>query len=300
MKTSLTAKGVTWTNIEEPSNDELAAIVREVGLSPVDAEFIVRGDLRPEITVRENYILILMYVPVFHKKLRVTSGTALHFLVTSAQLHTLQYEPIVSLQKIIKDFSENPEKQEEYFNDDALSLALYILSQIHNSSFRKIGRLAKHIEIVEDAVFQGNERKMVEEVAILSRDVLDFQKIIRPQVPLFAAMPDQPFDEHIKTQWKRISGQISQMWELLQSLHDSSKELRSTNDSLLQHKENELLRMLSLYSIITIPIWIFVSPYIPRGADTGVGDVIIFWGVLLFLILFLLAIFVRAKRRKVI
>lgn len=296
MKTSLTAKDVTWTNVEEPTNDELAAMVREVDLSPVDAEFIVRGNLRPEITVQENYILILIYVPVFHKKLRVTSGTALYFLVTPNQLYTLQYEPIVPLQKIIKDFTEHPEKQEEYFNDDALSLTLHIISQLNNSSFRKISRLAKHIEIAEDAVFQGNERKMVEEVAILSRDVLDFRKIIRPEVSLFATMPDQPFDEHIKIQWKRISGQVNQMWELLQSLHDSAKELRTTNDSLLQHKENELLRLLSLYSILVIPALLLGGSF----NSTNSPYEIMFWIVFVTLVLCLGIVFLRAKRRKVI
>lgn len=300
MEETLTANGITWKNVESPSNEELAAFVREVALEPVDAEFVVRDQQRPEIAIRENYILMLVHVPVFDKKIRVTSGVAVYFLITEKSLYTIQYEPVISLQKIIKDFSEHPEKQEEYIRENGLYVALHVISELNISSFRKIRRLAKHIEIAEDAVFHGNERKMVEEVALLTRDVLDFRKILRPQVTLFASMPDKPFTTEIKAQWLRISGQINQLWEVLQSLYESTKELRDTNDSLLQYKENELLRVLTFYSIIAIPMWIFVSPFNPRSDVAAPVDHIVFWSVLGLLLLFLVFMFTRFKRRRVL
>jgi len=300
MRESISARDIVWNNIESPSNEELAEFVREAHLSPLDAEFIVRDHQRSEIAVRQDYILILLHVPVFDKQLRVTSGVPLYFLITTSAVYTLQYEPLIALKKIYAEFADNKDQQDEYFGDSSLNLALHIIGQLNASSFRKIGRLAKHLEIAEDAVFQGNERKMVEEVAILSRDVLDFRKIIRPQLNLFSAMPDQPFSDDVKSQWRRLAGQISQMWEVLESLHESSKELRSTNDSLLQHKENELLRMLTIYSIIAIPVWIFVSAFDPRSSEANLYDHLVFWGVLIVLSFLLVYIFIRGKRRRVV
>jgi magnesium transporter len=301
MRSEQSSKDISWVDLQEPSNEELAAFVREVDLSPTDAEFIVRDHQRPEITVRPHYILLLVHVPVYDKKIRVTSGAALYCLITAQKIYSLHYQPVVALQKIIKDFSDHPAKQEEYFGDSALSLALYIVSMLNEASFRKIGRLTKHIQIAEDAIFHGNERKMVEEIAVLTRDVLDFRTIIRPQVTLFQSAPSGlPTDDDIPTQWQRVASQYTQLWEILGSLLESTKELRDTNDSLLQYKENELLRMLTIYSIIAIPVWIFVSPYNPRGAQATAIDIIVFWGVLGLLIVFLLFIFLRSKRKRVL
>jgi Mg2+ and Co2+ transporter CorA len=103
--------------------------------------------------------------------------------------------------------------------------------------------------------------------------------------------------ENTITLWRRVGSQMRQMWELLDSLHDSAKELRNTNDSLLQHKENELLRLLSLYSIIAIPIWAFIGPFSPLGSELSAT---VYWIGLGLLAAFLLIVFARARRRKVL
>ena len=241
-----------------------------------------------------------MNVPVFDKKTRVTSSASLVFIVLAEKLYTLHHESIVTLEKLRSEIEDNPGKHEPHVGNSPLSLALYLITQLNSSNFRKLNRLAKHVDIAEDAVFFGNERKMVEEIAILGRDVLDFRRIVRPHRDLFAELPDGSLDADIRSRWQRVHGQMRQMWEYLEGLHDSAKELRDTNDSLLQHKENELLRLLSLYSIITIPVWIFVSPYNPRGSDAQLADIVVFWVVLTGLILLLLWIFVESKRKKVL
>lgn len=288
--------GVTWHNLERPDNNELAAFIRDTNLSTLDAEFIMHDHQRPEVTVRADYILMLIHVPVFDKKLRVTSAAPLYFVVKENKIFTLQYDHIVTIQKILQEFESNSDKHMELFGDNALSLTLYIISLLNNSSFRKIARLIKHIEIAEDAVFHGNERKMVEEIAVLARDVLDFRRIIRPQITIFSNLSSNDFPEDIQAQWQRLSGQLEQMWDALEALHDSTKELRDTNDSLLQYKENALLRLLSVYSIIAIPVLVLTNPYSSSNFFTR-G---LFWGGLVLLIMLLALIFLRAKRRRVL
>lgn len=300
MRETIVTKGITWELLTEPNNSELVAFVRNSQILPADAEFIASEQGRSEITIREDYILVLIHIPVFDKKLRVTSGVPVYFIAMPHKLYCICYRPVVALQKITKAFEEAPERQAVLFGDDAVSLMLHVIGQLNDSSFRKLHRLMKHITIAEDAVFQGNERKMVEEIAILARDVLDFRSVIRPHIKLFDRSPEKLFSTDTRVQWRRVAGQYTQLWEILESLHDNSKELRETNDSLLQHKENELLRMLSYYSIIAIPVWIFVTPYDPREADATLLDAMIFYGVLGLLCLLLGLIVLRGRRRRVL
>lgn len=304
METTLSSKDITWVNLVEPTTEELAALVRELNLERVDAEFIVQDHHYPEIAVRGSYILLLMQIPVFDKKARVTSGVPLYFFISQNRLWTLHYENLPTLQTIIEDFQEKPAKQEEYFSDTSLSLALTIVSQLTLASFHKLEKLHKYIEIVADAVFHGNERKMVEEIAILNRDVMDFRSIIRPQAPLFSELPNHPlFDEETRQQWWRLNRQMKKMWEFLQSITDNMQELAKTNTSLLQHKENELLRLLTWYSIITIPIVTFLAPFAPsftNGSHPSLVDQLIYWGALVVLSIILLVIFLRFRKKSVL
>lgn len=298
MKSILSGNCGQWHNLDAPTNEELAGAIRETRLSPADAEFITQDRRRPEITITDEYILVLMQLPVFDKVLRVTSSTALYFIITEKGLTTIHYQPIVVLKKIIKEWKENTTRRDEYMSESPLVLALHLVSLLNASSFSKIDRLMKHIEIAEDAVFHGNERKMVEEIAILTRDVLDFRKITNPQVTLFDTTPREITNRTAQTLWKRAAHQTRQLSEILASLYESMKDLRETNNSLLQHKENELLRLLSYYSIIAIPVWIFISAFNPRSG--ALFEMMVFWSVLGFLALWLLFIFIHFKRKRIL
>ncbi len=301
MQQSLSLQNVTWNAVSEPSGDELAQIIRENNLLPIDASFVGNDEQRPEVVVRNNYILLLFSVPVFDKQLRVTSGVPLYMIITPTSVTTLAFQPVVSLEKVFQEYTEIAHSVDLPSEDSAVHLGLSIISELNHSSFRKIKRLSKHIEIAEDAVFHGNERKMVEEIAVLMRDVLDFRKIIHPLLSLFASVPDHAeFSLEAHTEWRRVGNQLRQLSEVLDSLYESSKELRETNDSLLQYKENALLRLLTYYSIIAIPLWILVSPFNPRSAEATSTDIVVFWTVVGFLTVLLPIILWSARRRRIL
>lgn len=301
MLTELAAKeGVLWTNVAEPEPEELAEFVRLSGLVPDDAEFVVQDHHRPDIITRPQYVLILIHVPTFDRQTRVTSGVPLYFVITATHLWTLHHGPLVVLEKLLRDYDDVPEKRAEYFREGSLLLALHVISVMYASAARKLERLKKHVDIAEDAVFLGNERKMVEEVFLLVRDVLDFRQIMLPQTTLFAEVPSHSLIRlEDAPQWHRLHTQVQKVWEMLQGLFESTKQLASTNSSLLQHKENELLRFLTYYSIISIPIILILEPFINDGLDTDF-ERSLYWGGLGALALTLLFIIARFRGKRVL
>lgn len=300
MTSQLTAKGgVVWIPAERPEPEELAQIVREAELKTMDAEFVAQDRQRPAVITREGYTLILITVPVFDQGARVTSGAALYLIARGERLTTVQYEPIAALAKLKAALEESPEKRDEYFGSNALELALFLIGEMYESAGRKLKRLAKQIDIAEDAIFHGNERKMVEEVAVLTRDVMDFRKIIRSQRQLFT-LPPAHFEATAQEQWRRLGVQVLKLWEMLESLYESTGELSNTNFRLLQHKENELLRLLTYYSIAAIPVYIIISPITQRMSDPSPWYKAAFFGIVTVLIATLLLIFWRFRRKKVL
>ena len=276
--------------------------MREIKMMPLDAEFVVQEQQRPEVAARQHYILLLVHVPYFDREERVTSGVPLYVVITENDVWTLHYEPLDVLDDLREEFEAEPEKLEEYFDDSPMSLALFIIRRMYNTAFKKLERLGKHIDIAEDAVFHGNERKMVEEVALLARDVMDFRKIIRPQRHLFAHQLDHKFfDTSVKHLWNRMLGQVERLWDTLGSLHESVRELSETNDSLLQHKENELLRFLTMYSILAIPVLVLVDPFfVPSAASATRIDSVVFWVVFSILVVSLIFVLLRFKGKRIL
>lgn len=302
MKHQLTVNELEWVNVQSPESDELAEFIRNCDLKREDAEYIAQRYHRPGITVRADYLLMMIEVPVFDRKLRLTQGASLYLVIRENHLFTLHYESIITIDKIIRDLSASPDWQEEMFDDGAMSLALSLVALLYESSFRKLGRLSKHVDIAEDAVFQGNERKMVEEVSLLTRDVMDFRKVIRVQTSLFRKLPDSPLVTlEAALRWERVNGQLLKMWDVLESMFESVKELGNTNFTLLQHKENELLRLLTIYSIVVIPMLVLTDPFFdPAEENANFADFVAFWMILGVLVITLVVILIRVKRKRLL
>lgn len=300
MKQSLSSNTVTWHILGDPETDELAEFVRDANVLPLDAEFLVQDRRRPEIAIRDSYILILMNVPVFDKQARVTSAAPLYLLITEGTLWTLTYEPVPVLEKLIQEYVDSVDKREEYFGERAIDLAIHLIDRMYASAFRKLERLGKHISIAEDAVFHGNERKMVEEVALLSRDVMDFRKAIRPQRFLFDHPPQHALiDLEVRSLWQRLNNTVERLWDMLDGLSEGVKQLTETNNALLQHKENQLLRTLTFYSILAIPALVLVDPFfVSTSPEAGLLEDIVFWVVFGGLVIGMLLMFLRLKRRR--
>ena len=293
--------GTSWQDVGQPSTEDLAQLVRDTQLVITDAEFVVQKHQRPEVWTRPGYTLILMQVPVFDRQIRLTRGAPLYFIITATQLWTTHFEQIPVLEKIIDEFEQTSDKREEYFSDGALGLALYIISQMHAASFRKLERLAKHIDIAEDAVFHGNERKMVEESAILKRDVLDFRKIVRPQTHLFAGIPESlTLSPTNQVQWQRLHGQTQKLWEMLEGLYESADELSESNTGLLQHKENELLRLLTYYSTVGLPFYVLMQMFNPFRSDATTFDRTMFWSIFGIFVVILGFILNRFRGKRIL
>lgn len=301
MVTSIAAKnGLTWTHLSEPSTTELAAFVRETKLTPSDAEFIAQNHHRPEITLQPNYLIILIHVPVFDKQTRTTSSASLYLLITSQRLWTISHHPLPPLSKLVERYIASPDVWEEYAADSPTAVAVHLIKLMYDSAFRKVERLTKYIDIAEDAVFQGHERKMVEEISVLMRDVMDFRKVIRPQRTLFLTIPTHPLiPGPLHAQWWRLNNHIRKLWELSTGLFESVKELRDTNDSLIQHKENELLRLLTYFSIVSIPVLIILSPIDPF-APSSLTKALLYWGLLGLLLALLVVIYLHFRGKRVL
>jgi Mg2+ and Co2+ transporter CorA len=214
---------------------------------------------------------------------------------------TLHYQPIVSMKRLWQEYEESEAKRDEYFGSDSLGLALHVVNTVVAGAFRKLERLAKHIDIAEDAIFHGHERQMVEEVSLLMRDVMDFRKITRSQIDLFKSPADHAlFTPETNAQWRRLNGQMQKTWDILEGLLESTKELEKTNSRLLQHKENELLRMLTYYSIFSIPALYIFQAVNPFSGNQPKAIMALYWGLLGVLVIVLAIIFTRFKRKRVL
>lgn len=301
MRISSSPKGITWIDLNEPTPAELATIIRDVKLSEPDARLCVEKNTRPGWFMNNHYVLFSLSVPIFFKKNRVTASASILFIITEEYLITIHHQPIPLLKRLAEEVPKNPDKFLPGQHNHPVDLFLKLISLLNDGTYQKIERLSKYITIVEAAVFQGNERKMVEEISFLTRDVMDLRKIFRPHRHLFNTLPSHAFFRaDVYDAWLNIKHTMTDLTDALDVLYENIQQLSHTNATMLQHKENELLRIMAFYSSLAIPAWMLITAYNPSNDPNGVVTHIIYWTVLGALIAVLLFIFFRFRGKRVL
>ena len=69
MKT-ITENNLTWTDIEKPAQKDLDWLKNNFNIHPITLGELIPSSRREKVEHFDNYLFLVMYVPVFHQKKR--------------------------------------------------------------------------------------------------------------------------------------------------------------------------------------------------------------------------------------
>jgi len=107
---------------------------------------------------------------------------------------------------------------------------------------------------MEEHVFTGREKEILEDIAILRRNVLDFRRTIKPQQHTLESLVAQGphlYGEKVKPFLTDLVGEYLKVWSLLENHKETLDALYETNDSLLAAKINETMRVFTILAFIS-------------------------------------------------
>ncbi|TSC97643.1 MAG: magnesium transporter [Parcubacteria group bacterium Greene1014_47] len=136
-------------------------------------------------------------------------------------------------------------------------LMYFLLHELWEDCGVKIQRIGKKLETIEESIFQGREKEMLREISFVKADVINFWKIARPQKGVVTSLRDTasesfgkeiaPYFSHLRNHWARATSNLIAYKETVEALED-------TNNSLLSYKTNEIVRILTVFSVILLPL----------------------------------------------
>jgi len=155
----------------------------------------------------------------------------------------------------------------------------------------------------EENIFAGNENRMVQALSNLSRELIDFRESVRIHMEVWNEMMiytgNNLFGENFKPYIKDIHDEFNRIHELIQNSKELVGDLKSTNDSLLNTKQNNIIRTLTLINFIFIPATFIAALFTIPAVNVPLIDKAFGWHSLFALMLAItLTIWIIFKTRK--
>ncbi len=287
--------------MESPTNEEVRQIMEEFDIHPIVADELLGPSLRPKIDQYENFIYLILHFPAIRHS-HQSKSQEVDFIIGKEFLITVRYELLDPLHKFSKVFEVNSILDKSEIGEHAGFLFFYMIRKIYNSLGHELLIIGDTLKSIEERIFAGEERKMVKELSIIHRDLLEFHRALRMHrgvLHSFADVSGDFFGKPFAHYTENIIGEYLKVEEMLQDQKEVLGDLHSTNNSLLTTKTNEIMKLLTATTFIMLPATFIGQLFGMRTENTPlIGHPHDFYIVLSIMVLVALTTFIVFKIKK--
>lgn len=251
-------KGLTWLDLECPTTEEVRQVMNEWNLHPLVAEELSSPTLRPKVEIHPNFIYLILHFPVIRREHgeRIIREQEIDFVIGKDFIITARYDAIDPLHQFSKLFEVNSILDKSEMGGHAGFVFFYMLRNLYDALMHELESINDVVHAIEEKIFKGRERAMVARISEVSRELLDVRRATRLHKEIlesFDAASRRFFGEEWSYYSRAIIGEYYRVHASLESAHEAIAELRETNNSLLNARETEVVKTITLIAFLTLP-----------------------------------------------
>jgi magnesium transporter len=259
-------EGLRWIDVEHPSKADLERIHREFPqFHQLALEDTLSPIQRPKIDEFDDHLFIVLHFPVFEKRTHKITSSEIDMFVGKDYVVTLHDGRLKPLTELVDEALDDTKMRKEIFGKEASFLVYNILNPLLDYCFPILYKNDVNLDILEDKIFEGGEfSKLVEEISIERRNVLNYRRIISPQraavVGLEGAMRKLGFTM-ADVYFDDLVDHIEKIWGSLEEQKEVVEGLNEANLALVNTITNDVVRFLTGIAVIFLPLTLIASLY---------------------------------------
>jgi magnesium transporter len=254
--------GLRWLNIERPRPIDRSWLEEHFDFHPLDYEDVLSRNQRPKIDEYEDYLFIVLYFPVFDKTVGRLNAAELDIFIGPDYLITLPNTPVPPVEYLFERCRSNEEVREALFSKGSGYLLYKIVDDSFDYCFPMLRKIGNKLERLEEDIFEGRSEEVVRDISNAKQEIINFRKIIRPQRAVLRDLErtkQRYLAEDLELYFDDIVDASERIWDMLENYKEVVEALEVTNESVLSHRVNEVLRVLTAFSVVVLPLTLFAS-----------------------------------------
>src|SRR4051812_20541286 len=293
------AEGLRWINIERPRQIDRAWLEEHFDFHPLDYEDVFSRNQRPKVDEYEDYLFVVLHFPKFDKQVGRLNAAELDVFVGPDYVITLPNEQLDPLEYVFERARASDEVREALFAKGAGYLLYRIVDSCVDASFPMLRKIGNKLEDLEEDIFEGRSQEIVRDLSNAKQEVINFRKIVRPQR---AALRDldrtrRYVPEDLEIYFDDIVDASERIWDMLENYKEVVEGLEATNESVLSHRLNDVLRVLTSFSVLFLPLTLIASIWGMNVRVPGEQQIGGFWAIIGVMVVVLVGLLGLFRRR---
>jgi len=297
----LSAHGLTWVHLDSLDPDAVGGLAERFAWHELDLEDVLSKRQRPKIDDYPEYLFIVLHFPAYDKAIQRLNAAELDVFLGPDFLVTLPNVELLPVARLFGRCTEDERLRDDLFGKGSAYLLYHVLDDLFDYCFPILDKIGHKLDRIEDQMFEGRSEEVVRDLSNVKQEIISYRKIIKPErstLRLLDRHTVRYLPEALEEYFDDIVDAAERIWDLLDNYKEVVEALEDTNESVISHKQNDVLRLLTVISTIALPLTVIASIFGMNVLFPGEGSTGAFWVIIAAMAVTLLSMvsFFRFKR----
>ena len=251
-----------WVHLQgTPTPEQLRQLGERFDLHPLALEDVANTGQRPKTEFFDGYCALILNAPVrseeFLQSQQLNLFIGPRWVVSIHEGPTDPFGPI-------RQRLHNPGKTRHFSRHGAAYLGYALMDLVVDQAFPILEELGGHIETLEEAVLEGPDRATQTRIHQLRREMLLLRRQLWPTREALARLlreGDGLFDGDVRPYFRDVHDHVIHIMDLLESYREMTASLVDAYLTGVNHRLNEVMKVLTVIATIFIPLTFLVGVY---------------------------------------
>jgi magnesium transporter len=299
--TELAAEGLTWVHADRPGEPEVAYLAERFGFHELDIEDVLSKRQRPKIDEYPDYLFLVLHFPFYDKSVQRLNAAELDVFIGQDFLITLPNVELLPVTYLLRRCQDDEERRAELFSKGSGYLLYHILDDLFDYCFPILDKIGTKLDAIEGAIFEERSEEVVRDISNAKQEIIAYRKIIKPEratLRLLERSTLRFLPENLELYFDDIVDASERIWDLLDNYKEVIEGLESTNEAFISHKQQYRLQLLTVVSVILLPLTLLASVFGMNVGVPGEGSTGPFWLLVGFMVALGLGLLVLFRWRR--
>jgi magnesium transporter len=286
----LSAEGLTWIHLDPPIDPETVNELRaRFGWHPLDIEDVLSKRQRPKIDDYgdEGYLFGVLHFPAYDKDVQRLNAGELDFFLGPDYLVTIANVELLPVTRLFNRCQEDEPLREQLFSKGSGRLLYEVLDDLFDYCFPILDKIAFKLDSIEDDIEARRSEEIVSDISKAKQEIISYRKIVKPQRPALRLLErhiERFLPENLELYFDDLVDASERIWDLLDNYKEVVEALEDTNESLISHRQNDVLRILTVFGAIFLPLTFITGVFGMNVLYPGESTHAAFWVIVGFMI----------------
>lgn len=262
---SISLGKLTWIDVENPTAEVLTKVKEKYGFHELDIEDCLSENQRSKIDEYRDYLFIILHIAYYEKRNQRIVGEEVDIFIKNDLVVTVHWGSLKTLTEMFQLCQSSMKHRRQRMEEGSGFLLYEIIDELYSDAFPMLDKIEKAVTNLEKDVFElSQQHDMLKDILFLKKNIITFRRIIAPQRTVIAQIEHKNkkfLPESLEIYFDDVVDKVEKVWNSLENLKDLVESLQDTNESIISHTTNNVIKILTVFSVIMLPLTFLTGLY---------------------------------------